>query len=336
MIEAGIVGGSGYTGSELLRLLAFHPEVEVKAVTSRKYEGKEIWKLHSFLKGFYSLKFVNPELKYFDDCRVVFLAVPHGEAMKFAPQFLEAGLKVIDLSADYRLDRETFEEIYSKEHIGYDIDAEPVYGLTELHREEIKKTELVANPGCYPTGAILSAAPLADMELIERVVFDSKSGISGAGANPTDFTHYPNLHEAIVPYKITSHRHYWEMVQELGRFQGDIKVSFTPQVFPGSRGILTNAHIFLRGELDEDELKRIYERFYSDCYFVRFQETVRLSYVRGSNFCDIGIFKGEDRVVVVSAIDNLVKGASGQAIQNMNVMFGLREEMGLNFPPLFP
>jgi N-acetyl-gamma-glutamyl-phosphate reductase len=254
--------------------------------------------------------------------------------MRYAPQFLDTGMKVIDLSADYRLDRETFEKVYSTEHIGYE-GVEPVYGLTEIHRDEIRRADLVANPGCYPTGAILSSAPLAELELIERVVFDSKSGISGAGANVSDFTHYPNLHEAIVPYKITTHRHYWEMVQELSRFQEDIKISFTPQVFPGSRGILTNAHIFLRGELEEDEIKKIYEKFYENCYFIRFQETVRLSYVRGSNFCDIGIFKG-DRVVSISAIDNLVKGASGQAVQNMNVMFGLEEETGLDVPPLFP
>jgi len=336
MIEIGIVGGSGYTGSELLRLLCFHPEVEVKTVTSRKHEGKEIWKLHSFLKGFYNLKFVNPELKYFDGCKAVFLAVPHGEAMKFAPKFLEVGIKVIDISADYRLDKETYEEVYQKEHIGFDIDAKPVYGLTELYREELRKAELVANPGCYPTGTILAAAPLAAEELIERVIFDSKSGISGAGASVSEFTHYPNLHEAIVPYKVTNHRHYREMVQELGKLQGEVKVSFTPQVFPGSRGILTNAHIFLRGELEEKEIREIYEKFYSGCYFIRFQETIRLSYVRGSNFCDIAIFPGEDRIVVSSAIDNLVKGASGQAIQNMNVMFGLDEARGLDFPPLFP
>ncbi|AGK61948.1 N-acetyl-gamma-glutamyl-phosphate reductase [Archaeoglobus sulfaticallidus PM70-1] len=333
MIKVGVVGGSGYTGSELLRLLVNHPEVEVKVVTSRKYEGKKIWSLHKFLKGFFDLEFKSPDIRYFDDCDLVFLAVPHGEAMRYAPEFLDAGLKVIDLSADYRLDKKTFEEVYEKEHIGY---REAVYGLPEIHRDEIKKADLVANPGCYPTGAILAVAPLAEKELIDRVVFDSKSGITGAGVSPTDFTHYPNLHEAIVPYKVTNHRHYWEMVQELGRFQGDIKISFTPQVFPGSRGILTNAHTFLRGELELEEVAEIYERFYDGCPFIRLQDSIRLSYVRGSNFCDIAFFVGTDRVVVSSAIDNLVKGASGQAIQNMNIMFGLDERAGLYFPPLFP
>jgi N-acetyl-gamma-glutamyl-phosphate reductase len=336
MVGVGIVGGSGYTGSELLRLLCFHPEVEVRAVSSRKYEGKEIWKLHSFLKGFYDLKFVQPELQHFDGCDIVFLAVPHGEAMTFAPQFLEVGIKVVDLSADYRLEKEVYERVYKKKHTGFEIEAKPAYGLPEIHREIIRKASLVANPGCYPTGAILAVAPLAAEELVERVVFDSKSGISGAGAAVSEFTHYPNLHEAIVPYKVTDHRHYWEMVQELQKFEEGIKISFTPQVFPGSRGILTNSHVFLRGELEKREIDEIYEKFYSESYFIRFQETARLSYVRGSNFCDIAIFCGDDRVVICSAIDNLVKGASGQAIQNMNLMLGLKEEIGLDFPPLYP
>ena len=332
-IKIGIVGGTGYTGGELLRILATHPKAEIVAVSSRKDEGKKIYEVHPHLKGFYDVEFVLPELKNFEDCNVVFTAVPHGEAMKYVPQFLEVGIKVIDLSADYRLKKDVYEEVYGKKHEAY---LEAVYGLTELHREEIKKANLVANPGCYPTGAILAAAPLAEKELIERVIFDSKSGITGAGASPTDFTHYPNLHESIVPYKITEHRHYYEMLQELKALQEDIKISFTPQVFPGSRGILTNAHIFLRGDLEEEEIKRIYEKFYEGCKFIRFQESVKLIYVRGSNFCDISIHKGKDRAVIISAIDNLVKGASGQAVQNMNVMFGLKEDEGLNYPPLFP
>ncbi len=333
MIKVGIVGGTGYTGGELLRILATHPEAEVVAVSSRKDEGKKIHEVHPHLKGFYDIEFVLPEIRNFEECDVVFTAVPHGEAMKYVPQFLEVGIRVVDLSADYRLKKDVYEEVYGKKHEAY---REAVYGLTELHREEIKKAELVANPGCYPTGAILAAAPLAEKELIERVVFDSKSGITGAGASPTEFTHYPNLHESIVPYKITEHRHYYEMLQELKALQEDIRISFTPQVFPGSRGILTNAHVFLRGDLEEDEIKKIYEKFYEGCKFIRFQESVKLIYVRGSNFCDISIHKGKDRVVVISAIDNLVKGASGQAVQNMNVMFGLEEEAGLTFPPLFP
>ena len=332
-MKVGIIGGTGYTGGELLRILAKHPEAEVVAVSSRKVKGKKIHEVHPHLKGFYDIEFVDPTERVFSECDVVFTAVPHGEAMRYVPELYESGVKVIDLSADYRLKKDVYERVYGKKHEAY---IEAVYGLPEIHREEIKKARLVANPGCYPTGTIPAVAPLADQEIVEMVVFDSKSGITGAGATPTDFTHYPNLHEAVVPYKITDHRHYYEMEQELKRFQEDIKISFTPQVFPGSRGILTNAHVFLRGDLDQDELEKLFRDFYRDCYFVRFQKTVRLSYVRGSNFIDISINKGSDRVVIVTAIDNLVKGASGQAVQNMNLMFGLDEWVGLDFPPLFP
>ena len=332
-MKVGIIGGTGYTGGELLRILAKHPEAEVVAVSSRKVKGKKIHEVHPHLKGFYDLEFVDPNDKIFSECDVVFTAVPHGEAMRYVPELYESGVKVIDLSADYRLKKDVYERVYGKKHEAY---IEAVYGLPEIHREEIKKARLVANPGCYPTGTIPAVAPLADQEIVEMVVFDSKSGITGAGATPTDFTHYPNLHEAVVPYKITDHRHYYEMEQELKRFQEDIKISFTPQVFPGSRGILTNAHVFLRGDLDQEEIEKLFKDFYKDCYFVRFQKTVRLSYVRGSNFIDISINKGSDRVVIVTAIDNLVKGASGQAVQNMNLMFGLDEWVGLDFPPLFP
>ncbi|MET1124018.1 MAG: N-acetyl-gamma-glutamyl-phosphate reductase [Archaeoglobaceae archaeon] len=332
-MRVGIVGASGYTGGELLRLLAVHPEAEVVAASSRRFEGEEIWRVHRFLKRFYDLKFCSPDVENFADCDIVFTAVPHGEAMNYVPKLLELGLKVVDLSADYRLDKETYEKVYGIEHRGY---VEAVYGLTELHREEVAKAKLVANPGCYPTVTVLAAAPLANLELIERAVFDCKSGITGAGERPSPFTHYPNLHESVVPYRVVNHRHYYEIVQELRRFQEDVEVSFTPHVFPGSRGILATAHIFLRGNLSRDELYRIYEEFYEGCYFVRLQEEVSLSQVRGSNFCDIAIHVADDRVVVTAAIDNLVKGASGQAVQNMNVMFGLDESLGLNFPPLFP
>ena len=332
-MRVGIIGGTGYTGGELLRLLAKHPEAEVVAVSSRREKGRKIHEVHPHLKGFYDIEFVDPTERVFSECDVVFTAVPHGEAMRYVPELYESGVKVIDLSADYRLKKDVYERVYGKKHEAY---IEAVYGLPEIHREEIKKARLVANPGCYPTGTIPAVAPLADQEIVERVVFDSKSGITGAGATPTDFTHYPNLHEAVVPYKITDHRHYYEMEQELKRFQEDIKISFTPQVFPGSRGILTNAHVFLRGDLDQEEIEKLFRDFYRNCYFVRFQKTVRLSYVRGSNFIDISINKGSDRVVIVTAIDNLVKGASGQAVQNMNLMFGLDEWVGLDYPPLFP
>ncbi len=328
-MNVGIIGGTGYTGGELLRLLYNHPKVDVTVVTSRRLVGKEVWKVHRYLKGFYELKFVEPDIKNLDECEIVFTAVPHGEAMNYVPDLLEVGIKVVDLSADYRLDRETYEKVYGLKHERF---VEAVYGLTEIHKEEIAKANMVANPGCYPTGCVLAVAPIA--ELIDRVVFDCKSGITGAGARATDFTHYPNLHESVVPYRVTNHRHYYEIIQELRRFKEDVKVSFTPHVFPGSRGILTTAHAFLEHDIEDPE--KIYEDFYRDCYFIRIQDEVKLSYVRGSNFCDVAVFLGEDRVVAISAIDNLVKGASGQAVQNMNVMMGWDEKLGLDFPPIFP
>uniref|UniRef100_A0A7J2TJ79 N-acetyl-gamma-glutamyl-phosphate reductase n=1 Tax=Archaeoglobus fulgidus TaxID=2234 RepID=A0A7J2TJ79_ARCFL len=332
-MKIGIIGASGYTGGELLRLLALHPKVEVTKISSRRFEGKEVWKVHRFLKGFYDLKFCKPEIENFTECDLVFTAVPHGEAMNYVPKLLEVGIKVVDLSADYRLPKEVYEKVYGKKHTGY---IEAVFGLPELRREEIKRAKLVANPGCYSTVAILSLAPLAKLELIENAVLDCKSGITGAGETPSEFTHYPNLHESIVVYRATDHRHFYEIVQELKRFQEDIRLHFTPQVFPGSRGILCNAHVFLRGDLELEELYRIYEDFYRDCYFIRLQEEVKLIQVRGSNFCDIAIFKGAERVLIVSAIDNMIKGASGQAIQNMNLVFGFDEALGLKIPPLFP
>lgn len=332
-MKVGIIGASGYTGSELLRILVKHPKVEVVAASSKRFKGLEIWKVHRFLKGFCDLKFCDHDVKNFENCDLVFTAVPHGEAMNYVPQLLSLGIKVVDLSADYRLEKEVYEKVYKVEHKGY---IKAVYGLTEIHREEISKANLVANPGCYPTVTVLAVAPIANLEIIEKVIFDCKSGITGAGENPSSFTHYPNLHESIVPYKVTDHRHYYEIVQELRRFQEDIEIFFTPQVFPGSRGILAVAHVILRGELGREELCRIYEDFYKGCYFIRFQDEVVLSQVRGSNFCDVAIYPAGKRVVVIAAIDNLVKGGSGQAVQNMNVMAGFDEKLGLDFPPLFP
>ncbi len=335
MIKVGIIGGSGYTGSELLRLLSMHPKVEVHKVTSRKWRDKPVCSLHKFLNGFYSdLKFISPNLKDLSDCDVVFTAVPHGEAMKYVPELIELGIKVIDLSADYRLKKETYEKVYGRKHEGY---IEAAYGLPELFKDEIKKSNLVANPGCYPTGTILAIAPLVKKDLISSVHFDCKSGITGAGAKASDFTHYPNLHEAITPYKVINHRHYPEILEVIEKINPEVKIDvhFTPHVFPGSRGILTTAYIEMKEKISQEELKSLFKKFYSACPFIRIQDEIKLSWVRGSNFCDIAIYSN-DRTVICSAIDNLVKGASGQAIQNMNIMFRFDEKEGLYHPPLFP
>ncbi|KAF5411941.1 MAG: Aspartate-semialdehyde dehydrogenase [Candidatus Methanocomedens sp.] len=336
MIRTGIIGASGYTGGELMRLLGSHPQAEVVCATSRRLDDKQVSQTHPHLNSFTDLKFQNLDAgEVAGQCDVVFTAVPHGSAMDVVPELLDSGTKVIDLSADYRLPPSVFEQVYGLKHKA---PHDAVFGLVELH-PEVRDASFVANPGCYPTGAILAAAPLAAAGLIERVVFDSKSGISGAGAEPSQISHYPNMAENIQAYKLTTHRHGAEMRQELGRLDSNIKVNFTPHVIPSVRGILTTAHLFLKAGTDSSQVADIYQQFYADKPFVRLLDGIpMLGPVRGSNFCDIGFEMDADgqRLVVVSAIDNLVKGASGQAVQNMNLMFGLDETTGLWNPAIFP
>lgn len=337
MIKAGIIGASGYTGGELLRLLVNHPNVELELATSRSLVGKPVTGTHKHLEGFLALKYENPESEVIRErCDAVFVAVPHGSAMAYVPELLNGETKVIDLSADYRLETKLFEKIYGIPHTD---PRKAVYGLVELHPEAAEE-DLVANPGCFPTGAILAAAPLAAAGLIDIAVFDSKTGISGAGISPTETSHYPNLAENIIPYKLTTHRHRAEISQELSRLDKKLKnISFTPHVIPSIRGIFTTAHLFTKETLSMDDLKTIYTDFYRDRPFIRFPSGLpSLTSVRGTNFCDLGfeVDKENNRVVVVSAIDNLVKGASGQAIQNMNLMFGLEETLGLWLPAAAP
>ncbi|WP_456416074.1 N-acetyl-gamma-glutamyl-phosphate reductase [Methanocaldococcus sp.] len=334
MIEVSIIGATGYTGAELLRLLSNHREVEVKYITSRKEEGKHVFKVHPHLKGikkYENLYFTNDLDKI--DVDLIFTATPHGASMEIVPDFIERGIKVIDLSGDYRFeDISLYEKYYKIKHKGL-VDAKIAYGLPELHRKEIKEAQLVANPGCFPTGCILAVAPLVKEKIIEeRIIFDSKTGVSGAGINPTETTHFPNVNENINPYKITTHRHTPEIEKELKKL-GNVKVSFTPHLAPITRGILTTAHTFLVENLDREDIIKIYEKFYKDEIFIRIfsEEIPKLTLVRGTNFCDIGGFEIDEhnRLVIISAIDNLVKGASGQAIQNMNIMFGFDEKEGL-------
>ena len=261
--------------------------------------------------------------------------------MKIVPDLLETGAKVIDLSGDYRYrDTKVYEKWYGLKHTS---DIKGVYGLPELYRDEIKKADLVGNPGCFPTGAILSSYPLVDNDLVDRIVIDSKTGVSGAGVNPSSTTHYPNIADNVNPYKISSHRHVSEIQQELHGFE-DVKVSFTPHLVPVIRGIQTTSHSFLKEEhsdITPDELRKIYEKTYGKEYFIKLMddgEIPHLSSVRGSNFVHIGGFEIDDtgRVVMLSCIDNLVRGASGQAIQNMNIMLGLDETAGLKYFGLNP
>ncbi|HTY89686.1 MAG TPA: N-acetyl-gamma-glutamyl-phosphate reductase [Methanocella sp.] len=328
MLRVGIIGGTGYVGGELLRLLCVHPKAEVTVVTSRSHVGKPVDAMHPNLKGLLDLKFedVDPAT-IAHECDLVFTAVPHGAAMNVVPGLVDAGLKVIDMSADYRLPAEVFEAVYNKRHS----DPRPtVYGLPELHPEEIRNATVVGNPGCYPTGAILAGAPLVAAGFVDRIVFDSKSGISGAGQEPSETTHYPNVAENVRAYNLTTHRHKAEIEQELGALNDKAKVHFTPHVVPATRGILTTAHALVNKPLTDDEVRGIYEEFYAGKPFIRMSKP-SLANVRGSNFCDIAfeIEKDTDRIVIVSAIDNMVKGSAGEAIQNMNLMYGFDERTGI-------
>lgn len=328
MLRVGIIGGTGYVGGELLRLLSVHPRAEVTVVTSRSNAGKPVDAMHPNLKGLVDLAFedVDPA-SIAHKCDLVFTAVPHGAAMNVVPGLVDAGLKVIDMSADYRLPSGVFEAVYNKKHA----DPRPsVYGLPELHAEDVKGAVVVGNPGCYPTGAILAGAPLVAAGVVDRIVFDSKSGISGSGQEPSETTHYPNVAENVRPYNMTTHRHKAEIDQELGALGPGAKFHFTPHVVPSVRGILTTAHVFVNRPLAGEEVQAIFEDFYAGKPFIRLARP-SLANVRGSNFCDIAFEaeKGSDRIVVASAIDNMVKGSAGEAIQNMNLMYGFDERTGI-------
>ena len=336
MIKVGIVGASGYTGGELLRFLKNHSNAEVVAATSRKFDGIPIHKVHPHLRDI-DLKFENLKPSEID-ADLVFTATPHGASMKIVPELIEEGVKVVDLSGDYRFeDTDVYEKWYGFKHTN-PLDA--VYGLPEINRAEIKKADLIANPGCFPTGAILACLPIVAEKLVDTIIVDSKSGVSGAGVKPTEASHYPNCSDNVAPYAVTSHRHMPEIQEKLRKF-GDVKVSFTPHLVPVTRGILTTAHSFLKEDVSSDYVKEIYDKFYEGEPFVRVLDTSeipRLSSVRGSNYCHIGCFDIDEngRIVLVSAIDNLVKGASGQAIQNMNLMFGFPETESIETVGLHP
>jgi N-acetyl-gamma-glutamyl-phosphate reductase len=328
-MKIAIIGASGYTGGDLIRLLLSHSSAEVVIATSRKLDGKRVDSVHPHLKGLTNLLFQNPSVDRMD-ADVAILAVPHTAAMSYVRGLLERGMKVVDLSADYRLPKEVYEKTYGVPHTDY---FPAPYGLTELHRAELKGASFVANPGCFPTGAVLAAAPLAGRA--KDVIFDSKTGVSGAGNSPSAVTHYPAVADNINPYKWTRHRHLAEMKQEMARLGSRGGVYFTPHLVPVNRGILTTAHVLLTEPMEQKEVEALYRRFYEKEFFVRLQQPV-LAAVRGTNFCDIAVESEGERVVAVSAIDNLVKGASGQAIQNMNLMCGFPENDGLKGAGVLP
>jgi len=345
MLKVSIYGASGYTGQELLRLLIRHPRVDITSITSRKYKGISLSDVFPVFKDLTVIKFMDasPE-EVIPLCDVVFLALPHGEAMAVVPKFLNAGKKVIDLGADFRFnDVDTYEKWYGG-HASPDFIKRAVYGLPELYRDSLKGADFVANPGCYPTSAILGLAPLIKHECVDNssIVVDSKSGVSGAGRELQIGSLFCEVNEGFKAYKVGAHRHTPEIEQELSLIaKKDIKISFTPHLVPVNRGILSTIYGKSGKNLTTPEIVRLYEDFYRDEPFVRIQNPgvfPNISSVRGSNYCDIGITV-DDRtgnIIVVSVIDNLVKGAAGQAIQNMNLMCGLPENLGLDMVSLFP
>lgn len=330
-MDIAIVGASGYAGGDLIRLLLTHKEANIVCATSRKLAGTPVTKDHIHLKNLIDIEYTNPDVNDID-ADFAFLAVPHTAAMQYAGQLKERGIKTVDFSADYRLPLDVYEKTYGVTHTAY---FKAPYGLPELHREEIAKADFVANPGCFPTGATLAAAPMA--KFAETIIYDSKSGVSGAGDSVSETTHYPNVDENINPYKITVHRHVPEMRQEMAFLGSSASVYFTPHLLPAIRGIITTAHILLKEPMTKEEVAKAYEEFYKDEHFVRLQHA-KLGGVRGSNFCDINWELEADgrRLVAVSAIDNLVKGAAGQAVQNMNIMCGFDESEGIRMPGMFP
>jgi N-acetyl-gamma-glutamyl-phosphate reductase len=341
----GIVGATGYTGVELLRLLVQHPEVEVTVLTSQKYAGVPIDQVFPSLTGRLQIKCEELTIdRISQKVDFIFTAVPHKTAMETVPLFYQKGKRVVDLSADFRFkDPEVYERWYQK-HTCVDLLPESVYGLPELHREEIKNAKIVGNPGCYPTGALIGLIPLIKDGMIsyENIVIDSKSGVSGAGRDVVLGSLFCEVNEGVRAYKIFDHRHLPEIEQELGQLaQKKIIVTFVPHLIPMDRGILTTIYVKLNKKMKTEDVLNTFQEYYRGEPFIRIYPKGKIPNtkdVRGSNYCDIGVIVNEsdNRGVVVTAIDNLVKGASGQAVQNMNIMLGYPETMGLDVLPLFP
>ncbi len=343
MIRAGIVGGTGYTGVELLRILALHAEVEVAVVTSRADAGLRVDATYPSLRGAIGAVFSLPEVETLAECDVVFFATPNGTAMLMAEQLLARGVKVIDLSADFRLkDAKEWGKWYGMEHACPDLIADAVYGLPEVNREAIKKADLIACPGCYPTAVQLGFLPLLENDLIDvkHLIADVKSGVSGAGRKAELATLMSETGESFKAYAVGGHRHLPEIAQGLALVAGkSVGLTFVPHLTPMIRGIHATLYGQAQGNLDD--VQALYEQRYANEVFVdvlpqgSHPDTRN---VRGSNNCQISIHQpqGGQTIVVLSVIDNLVKGAAGQAVQNMNLMFGLQEDSGLKIIALYP
>ena len=345
-LKIGIVGGTGYTGVELLRLLALHPHAELTVITSRGDAGLPVAEMFPSLRGFVDLKFSDPAIANLSACDVVFFATPHGVAMSQAKVLLAANVKIIDLAADFRLqDTATFEQWYKMPHTCADILKDAVYGIPELYRDDIKKANVIGNPGCYPTTVILGLAPLLELGLIDfsaPIVADCKSGVSGAGRKAEVATLFAESSDNMKAYGVTSHRHHPEIHAQLTKLADNkIDFIFVPHLIPMIRGMLSTIYVKLSTKAKTADLQALYEKRYANEQFIDVLPAGNMPEtrsVRGSNQLRIALHQqaGTDYLTIVAVQDNLVKGAAGQAVQNMNILFDLDESCGLQVVPLLP
>lgn len=338
MIKTAVLGATGYAGIELVRILSSHPEADIRVLGSQSFDGQPISEVYKNFAHVLELECEKLDLDKVSECDVAFTALPHGASKDVIPSLIDRGLKVIDLSGDFRYDDvKVYEEWYGQKHSSPELLAESVYGLPELYRDKIKDARLIGNPGCYTTCSILGAYPLLKSGLgsSENVIVDAKSGVTGAGRGLALAYHFCECTENTKAYKVATHRHTSEIEQELSKAAGrEVIISFTPHLIPQKRGILSTIYINLNKECTTEELVELYKDFYKGEYFIRVKEAGELpetKHVAGSNFVDIGIVADPrtKRAVIVSALDNIYKGAAGQAVQNMNLMFGLDEKTGI-------
>lgn len=345
MIKAGIIGSTGYAGANIVWILSKHPEAEIVFVNSHSYTNTPFNKVYGNFNGFFEEECIDNatmEAKL-SEIDVLFVALPSGKAFEFVNKAVAKGVKVIDLGADFRLkSKATYEEWYGIKHESEELLKSAVYGIPELNRENIKNASLIANPGCYPTASILALAPLVKNKLVdvETIIIDAKSGVSGAGRSANIANLFCEVNESFKAYGVTNHRHTPEIEQQLSELNEDtIVLNFTPHLVPMNRGILSTCYGKLIKDIDENQLLELYREFYKDEYFVKvIKELPETRWVKGSNQCHISVRKDKrtNRVIVIAAIDNLMKGAASQAVQNMNLIFGLKENLGLEFYSMAP
>jgi N-acetyl-gamma-glutamyl-phosphate reductase len=342
-IRVAVVGATGYTGSELVRILHQHPAVELVAITSERRADETFADVHPHFRGIVEQKLVSAETLTDHDPDLVFLALPHGVSMDFVSKYSDAPFRIIDLSGDFRLSTPAvYADWYGKEHVHPEGFAAAVYGLPEMHREAIRGARLVANPGCYPTTSILGTLPLLEAGIIDpaQIIIDAKSGITGAGVTPKESTHYSNVADNFRAYGLKSHRHTAEIEEQLvAAGASEHAVQFTPHLLPVDRGILATTYTRPLRDLREEEVRDAFASRYAGEPFVRLRDVPpTLKDVRGSNYCDVYVTYDARtrRIITLSTIDNLVKGAAGQAVQNMNIMYGYDESAGLTHIPMNP